>query len=99
MQWTPCQTESGDKLQNLKISSQGEIVMSPDKAEDKGGKPQGNKMRDKGKLSFVTTAERSDTLHKIAGSQSTTITPLMQGHHETNKVTLKIMTPMSCDKL
>jgi hypothetical protein len=60
---------------------------------NKGGNPKG-RMRDKGKPSFVITAERSDTLHEIADSQSTTITPTMQDHHKTDKVMLKKITLM-----
>jgi hypothetical protein len=46
-------------------------------------------MRDKGKPSLAIIVEKLGTLHKIAGSQSATITPPAQDHHATDKVVLK----------
>jgi hypothetical protein len=90
MQWIPHQTESGEELQNPKTSSQGGIDTNLEERMKEG--TQKGRMRDKGKPLFVTTAERSDTLHEIAGNQSTTITPTMQGHRKTDKVMLKKIT-------
>jgi hypothetical protein len=96
MQWTLHQTESGEGSQNLKISSWGGIDTNLKEGMKEG--TQKGQMRDKGKPSFVITAERSDTSHETVDNQNATITPPMQVHRTTDKVTLKTVTHMLQDK-
>jgi hypothetical protein len=63
-----------------KKSSQEEADMRNETAEE------GKEELSKGKSSLVTTVERSDTSHEIAGNQNATITLQTQDHRVQGRV-------------